>query len=141
MRSITLVAAAVALAVAGCAHTRDRKIELRTARAPGRVAPEQASPVQWRQIELGYRPRTTPIGYLKTEAADETGAEQHWVYGMQFELIGHVSPRGRTVRFVRRGSVEVEVQEGSYLIRHAILKLFGHTKERAIQLAPMPAPG
>lgn len=138
MRAAVAVAVFVAVQ-AGCVGVRNEKVEVHTDsyRAPvGRS--DEAKPVLWRQIELGYRPRTTPLGFLKTEEVD--GGEQHWVYGTQFELIGQVSPRGRTIRFDRRGYTEVEVEEGSYLLRHALLKLFGHTKDRGLQLEPMPSP-
>ncbi len=134
---VSLAAIAATLLLVGCVGVHQGRPEsrgVRSVESRGRV--DAASAVAWRQIEVGHPPKATHVGYLKTEHRGALG-ESHWVYDGAFTLVGRVSPRGKTVRITLEGR---EVDEGNFALEHALLRLFGYAKERAVHLEPMPDP-
>ncbi len=138
MRRLALALVASA-ALAGCLDTHsghpDRHPRVRTVSSSDPSATDARAGVLWRQLELGDPPKSTLLGYLKTQPLEY--GELHWVYDDTFALVGRISPRGEVHRIELDGR---ERSEGHFALHHAILKLFGQQRERPIHFTAMPEP-
>lgn len=137
MRRLALAIVASA-ALAGCLDTHSGHPERHGVRVVSTSNSSDTDPrknVLWRQLELGHPPKSTLVGYLKTQPLDY--GELHWVYDDMFTLIGRISPQGEVHRIERDGR---ERAEGYFALHHAVLKLFGQVRERPVHFTAMPEP-
>lgn len=126
----------LSLLLTGCLGVNTGRPEGRGARnVKSTTRKDVAVAIDWSQILLGAGPKAKLMGYLKTMPTAD--GRTHWVYDTQFKLVGRVSPRGQTIAIRRNGR---EVTEGHFGLRHAMLKLFGHDKDRPITFRVMPPP-
>lgn len=127
----------------GCLQTRNGRPEgrvLQNAANRQRASDDDATPVSWRQIVIGSPPNQKLAGYLKTDlipGMPEETRNQYWVYDRDFQIIGHVSPRGLTWR---RDPFGREQKLGHFNTKHAVLAILGHFEELEINLVKMPPP-
>ena len=130
--------ALTAVALSGCLQTHTGRPEERGPRANDTaVARERVAPASWRQVLFGSPPRPVLTGYVKTLVEPDPLAGTRFVYDAVFTPMGRISPGGQTFRLLHGGR---EIDEGTYVLQHALLLLFGEDRRSEVSLAPMPPP-